>query len=153
MGLSVLAANPALFPNALLVDDHVDMGWLPSVSEKKPIIRLHLWLETEQGLFFGLGRALLLQKVAQHGSLRKAAHELGMSYRAAWGKIRKSEEILGLKLITQGSSKRDGCQLTESGRLLMENYLLWYDTVEREAMRQAEALLPWDVKAYPSNDG
>lgn len=135
------------------MDDHWDMRWLSSVSEENPTIRLHLWLETEQGLFLGLGRALLLQKVAQHGSLRKAAQELGMSYRAAWGKIRKSEEILGVKLINQGPTKRDGCQLTESGRLLMESFLLWYDTVEVEAVKRAEELLPWDVKVYPSNTG
>lgn len=124
-----------------------------SVNEDNPVVRLNLWLETDQGLYFGLGRALLLKKVAQHGSLRKAAHDLGMSYRAAWGKIRKSEEILGVKLITQGPSKRDGCRLTEPGRLLMEDFLVWYDTVEREAMKRAEELLPWPVKAYPPNPG
>lgn len=112
------------------------------------VMRLHLWIETDTGLLFGLGRAILLQKIDQLGSIKRAADELGMSYRAAWGKIRKSEEILGEKLILQGCSKRDGCELTEVGRLLMERFLLWYDTIEKEALEKAKEMLPVPIKGY-----
>lgn len=118
------------------------------MTQKVPKMRLHLWLETEDGLYFGLGRAMLLAKIHEHGSLRKAAEELGMSYRAAWGKIKKSEEILGVKLIAQGGSKREGCQLSESGRTFMEKYLLWFEEVERDALLKAEKLLPWAITSY-----
>ena len=30
-----------------------------------PTMRLHLWLETEDGLFFGFGRTQLLEKIDQ----------------------------------------------------------------------------------------
>lgn len=118
------------------------------MKEDVPTIRISLWLETAEGLYFGLGRAMLLSKIQQYGSLRKAAEEMGMSYRAAWGKIKKSEEILGVKLIDQSGSKREGYQLTDPGRMLMERYLQWFDAVEREALKKAREILPVSVKGY-----
>lgn len=109
---------------------------------------MHLWLETGQGLCFGLGRAMLLSKIQQHGSLKKAAEEMGMSYRAAWGKIKRSEEILGMKLIDQVGSKREGCQLTDSGRMLMERFLLWFEELELEALKKGRDLLPVPIQGY-----
>ncbi|MCU0587938.1 MAG: LysR family transcriptional regulator [Syntrophobacteraceae bacterium] len=118
-------------------------------------MRIHLWIESHNGLSFGLGRAMLLSKVDRFGSLRKAADDMGMSYRAAWGKIRKSEEVLGIKLIVRSSSRKDGCQLTEMGRHLMESYLRWFDQVEREALARASEMLPIPVKGFsdPESDG
>jgi molybdate transport system regulatory protein len=118
------------------------------MSNEIPRMRLNLWLETADGLCFGLGRALLLARVEQCGSLRKAAEEMGMSYRAAWGKIKKSEEILGVKLIVQSGSKREGYHLTDSGKMIMEKYLLWFDEVEKEALKKAREILPVTVKSY-----
>jgi molybdate transport system regulatory protein len=118
------------------------------MTEKVPTMRMHLWLETEEGMFFGLGRAMLLAKIEEHGSLRKAAEELGMSYRAAWGKIKKSEEILGVKLLAQSGCKREGYQLSEAGRHYMENFLAWFEEVERDALIKAEKLLPWPIAVY-----
>jgi molybdate transport system regulatory protein len=113
-----------------------------------PTVRLNLWLETGEGLFFGIGRALLLAKIEEYGSLKKAADGLGMSYRAAWGKIKKTEEVLGVKLIVKSGSKREGCQLTDLGALLKDRYLLWFKAVEEEALRKAREFFPWPVKGY-----
>ena len=118
------------------------------MTEKIPTMRMHLWLETEDGLYFGLGRAILLAKIQEHGSLRRAAEELGMSYRAAWGKIKKTEEILGIKLIAQSGSKKEGYQLSEAGKTFMESYFLWFEEVERDALLKAEKLLPWAITSY-----
>ena len=118
------------------------------MREAVPTIRLHLWLETGQGVYFGLGRALLLAKIDQYGSLQKAAESLGMSYRAAWGKIKKTEEILGMKLVTPGASKREGVHLTEKGREVMNQFILWFETVEKEALKAAQQTLPWKVQDF-----
>ncbi|NSW86613.1 MAG: LysR family transcriptional regulator [Syntrophobacteraceae bacterium] len=114
----------------------------------KPTIRLHLWIETEKGVFFGVGRAQLLQKVDECGSLKKAADELGMSYRAAWGKIKKTEEAMGERLIEQCGCRKDGYRLTEFGMFIKDNYLLWYSQVEEEALKKARDLFPWPVRSY-----
>jgi molybdate transport system regulatory protein len=113
-----------------------------------PTIRLHLWLETDEGVFFGAGRALLLAKIEEHGSLKKAAEDLGMSYRAAWGKIRATEKVLGFRLIAQNGCKKGGLRLTEHGLLFKKKFSLWFQEVEKEALRKAREIFPWPVKSY-----
>lgn len=117
-------------------------------ERQAPTIRVHLWLETGDGVFFGLGRALLLAKIEEHGSLRKAAAELGMSYRAAWGKIRKTETVLGVSLIAKNGCNKEGHRLTEHGLLLRDKYLLWLKEVEQGARKKAEEIFPWPVRSF-----
>lgn len=113
-----------------------------------PTIRLHLWLETPDGIFFGAGRALLLAKIEECGSLSKAAVALGMSYRAAWGKIRNTEKVLGVKLIVQNGSKKEGHRLTEYGRMFKEKYFLWFRETERWAIVKAKEIFPCPVRSF-----
>jgi molybdate transport system regulatory protein len=121
-----------------------------SLTEHVPTVRLHLWLDTDDGLFFGTGRALLLERIEKHGSLKKAAEELGMSYRAAWGKIKQSEKILGFELITR-NSRRGGYELTDFGRLVRDRFVLWFNEVEKAALAKATEIFPWDVQGYRGN--
>jgi molybdate transport system regulatory protein len=114
-------------------------------TKPKPEIRVHAWLETKEGLLFGVGRAELLDKIEELGSLRKAAEEMSMSYRAAWGKIKRTEEILGFKLIEKERGNKTGFQLTEAGRALKANYRNWYRAIETEAVRTARELFPWTM--------
>jgi molybdate transport system regulatory protein len=111
-------------------------------------VRIHLWLETDEGMVLGIGRAILLMKVGEYGSLKKAASELGMSYRAAWGKIRKTEEILGTPLVIRNANKREGYQLTEFGRLLAERFMTWFNEVEEMALTRAGEVFGWQVKPF-----
>ncbi|MGI6386754.1 MAG: winged helix-turn-helix domain-containing protein [Desulfomonilia bacterium] len=55
-----------------------------------------IWIEKDGNTVFGMGIYKLLDLVAETGSLHKAAQELGMSYRAAWGKVREYEDRLGI---------------------------------------------------------
>jgi molybdate transport system regulatory protein len=111
-------------------------------------MRLHLWLETEEGLFFGIGRAQLLAKIDEYGSLKKAADELGMSYRAAWGKIRKTEKVLGLELVDRTGDRRGGYQLTEFGKEIQSKFNFWFNTIEKQALVLAQELFPWPIDAF-----
>lgn len=120
----------------------------PAVIKQAPTMRLHLWLETADGLFFGIGRAQLLAKVSRYGSLKKAADELGMSYRAAWGKIKKTEAVVGAKLVVRSGNKRDGYQLTEFGRTLLDSFSNWYREMEKLALLEARKLFPWPVASF-----
>ena len=43
----------------------------------------------------------ILSAVAQHGSLRKATEVLGVSYRYAWGLVRRAEEEIGTPLLVR----------------------------------------------------
>jgi molybdate transport system regulatory protein len=109
-----------------------------------PVMHLRLWLDTGGGLLFGPGRAELLDLIERFGSLRKAAIELGISYRAAWGKLRKTEKALGYKLVDKGGSYKEGYHLTEEGRLLKDRFDHWQKEVENDALAKARAIFGWD---------
>ena len=113
-----------------------------TAAAPKPEIRLNLWLETTEGVLFGMGRAQLLDKIEECGSLRKAAGEMSMSYRAAWGKIKTTEKVLGFKLVEKDRGNKTGYRLTEAARALKTSYRDWHRAMEREALRMALELFP-----------
>lgn len=123
------------------------------MGERYPIVRLHLWLETEDGVFFGLGRLQLLERIESCGSLKAAAMSLDMSYRAAWGKIKRTERILGFNLIEKTAGNRSGYRLTEVGQLLMDRYRQWLTEVEELALERARELLPCEPCRYEKRVG
>ena len=114
----------------------------------EPVMRMHLWFETEDGVVFGLGRLLLLLKVEQCGSLKAAAEQLGMSYRGAWGKLRRTEELLGHDLVDKGGCRRSGVQLTPYGRELARLFSYWYREVEQYALCTSTEFLPFHPAAF-----
>jgi len=122
---------------------------IPPAAKDVPTLRIQLWLETEAGLFFGMGRAQLLERIRVHGSLKKAAEEMSMSYRAAWGKIRRTETVLGEKIIRRSGNRRDGHELTDFGNRVLETYNEWFHAVEENALELAGRMFPWPVNRYP----
>jgi len=118
------------------------------MDEHHPIVRLHLWLETEDGVFFGLGRLQLLERIESCGSLKAAAASLNMSYRAAWGKIKRTEQVVGFSLIEKKGGNRSGYRLTEAGVLLKESYRAWLIEVEQLALERARKFLPCEPCKY-----
>jgi molybdate transport system regulatory protein len=84
----------------------------------------------------------LLEKIHSGQSLRGAAESLGMSYRAAWGKIKNTEEVLGVALIEKKGGNRAGYQLTPEGIAMVASFSRWFKDVEGYALRRAGALLP-----------
>lgn len=119
-------------------------------SGHNPTIRIHLWLQTTEGVFFGLGRAQLLEKIDELGSLKKAAEKLGMSYRGAWGKIKKTEKILNQKLIVKVSNK-EGYKLTDFGRSFRQMFMDWQSEIENFAYKRAQEIFPWPSETYESS--
>ena len=111
----------------------------------KAKIRLHLWIETDRGMIFGIGRAQMLENIEKCGSLQKAAKKRGISYRAAWGRIKKTEEVLGRKLLSKTSR---GYQLTDFGKEIKEKYRLWFDRLESIALKEAKEIFPWILTSY-----
>jgi len=122
------------------------------MAKRTCVMHLHLWLETEKGLFFGPGRAELLDLIERFGSLRKAAEELGMSYRAAWGKIKKTEEVLGFKLIDKAGSYKEGYRLTDTGRAMRKKFTQWRLEVEEYALSGARDIFTCEVITKEESD-
>jgi molybdate transport repressor ModE-like protein len=84
-----------------------------------------LWLKTIDDIgIMGDGCFSLLIEIKQSGSLREAAQKLDVSYRKAWGIIRKSENTLGFKLVDKTRGGKDGghSTLTNEGENLIQAY-------------------------------
>jgi N-terminal domain of molybdenum-binding protein len=125
---------------------------LKAETAKRPTIRLHIWLESQGEMYFGIGRAQLLFNIQSYGSIKKAAQNMGMSYRAAWGKIQQSEQALGLKLVEQRGARREGVRLTREGEEIADMFLAWFSAVERCALSSADSIFPFQVAGFGQKD-
>jgi 8-oxo-dGTP diphosphatase len=72
----------------------------------------------------GEGRAKLLRQIKATGSLSKAAAQMGMSYRHAWGTVHRMEELCGQKIVqsVRGGAERGQSMLTEAGETLLSEF-------------------------------
>ena len=104
----------------------IDPDGLPVMSDSiKPRPAFKVWLETDEGFVFGPGVDRLLRKVEETGTLKEAAESLGMSYRFAWGLVRKAEEKIGQPLIIAhkgGRAGGGGAELTEVGHQFLDEF-------------------------------
>lgn len=91
-----------------------------------------VWLESG-GTNFGEGLYYLLMHVKEHGSISQAARVMGMSYRAAWGKIKTAEKNWGIKLVeTQvGGDTGGGASLTPEASKLLEGFGVFRSRLEQ----------------------
>ncbi|MDD2965984.1 MAG: LysR family transcriptional regulator [Desulfovibrionaceae bacterium] len=103
-------------------------------------MHLKLWLEHDDAMLLGQGPVELLYRIDSMGSLKKAAESLNMSYRAAWGRIKRLEEALGIALVVTAGSRREGCTLSPEGRMAMEAFRQWEEAVRTFALSHAPTL-------------
>ena len=111
-------------------------------------LRLHVWFERDEKIFLGIGRALLLEKIEEYGSLRQAATEMKMSYRAAWGKLKAAEESIGKPLVQKIKGKGQRYELTPVGRQLARQFQQLQSDIETYAMSKAKDIFGQDVQYY-----
>ena len=80
-----------------------------------------LWLETDDGRFLGIGRLELLERIAELGSISKAATAMGMSYKRAWDLVSSMNAQAATPLVSTqtGGPKGGGAVVTEAGRAAM----------------------------------
>lgn len=90
------------------------------------------WLEKDGRVIIGEGRATLLKHILEFESLTKAAEEMGMSYRHAWGIVQEINEVLGKEIIHSERGGVDGgkTQLTDEGKRLLEDFDKMNGTVQ-----------------------
>ncbi|MCR4441423.1 MAG: LysR family transcriptional regulator [Peptococcaceae bacterium] len=96
-----------------------------------------IWLD-QNGKAFGAGPYEIFMKIDQHGSLRKAAEELHLSYSKAWRIVNMVEERLGFRFVEReaGGSCGGGSRLTEEGRRFVQRYALFMSEAE-ECLKRA----------------
>ncbi len=62
-------------------------------------VNFKLWLEKNSGPVIGKGGIKLLEEINKTGNLQTAIKNLGISYRYAWGYLKKMEKAVGEPLI------------------------------------------------------
>lgn len=117
-------------------------------QDPQPAIRpgFNLWLcGKDPKEVFGRGKWRLLQAIDREGSLQAAALALGISYRKAWGDLRKVESALGVVFLERRRGGREGGEttLTEAGRKWLREYRQFHEEVERSVDR---AFAAWEKR-------
>jgi len=95
--------------------------------------RFKLWLSTKdiEGIF-GDGKWRLLEAIEAKGSLSAASKYLHISYRKAWGDLKKAERCLGVALLEKqrGGSSGGRSVLTAEGRKWVRAYAQFRSDIE-----------------------
>ncbi len=103
-----------------------------------------LWLSLQNGDgIMGDGKWLLLESIQETGSISHAAQKLNISYRKAWGDIKKAEELLGVSLIikARGGSAGGGSTLSEQGKKLVKAYSRFHKHFDKAFHKSFEKFL------------
>lgn len=85
----------------------------------------------------GPGKVLLLERIAEYGSISAAGRSMGMSYKRAWQLVAALNELFSEPVVDAHIGGRNGgaTSLTALGKSVIENYRL----AEREAARAASS--------------
>ena len=96
----------------------------------------------KDGIFFGPGKARLMEYIEKTGSMQEACLEMGLSYSKGARMIKAAEKQLGFKLLERriGGSGGGGSRLTDEGRDLLKKYRQLTLRVQEDADRAFEEI-------------
>jgi molybdate transport system regulatory protein len=99
-------------------------------------IESRIWLNIGNESFLGQGKIELIEKIKEYGSLRKAAGEMKMSYRKAWGSINKVNSLVGKPLVILKHGGKNGgiAEITEAG----EKAIFIFKQIQEEVTKLIE---------------
>lgn len=109
----------------------------------------HLRVTVSGDFYLGPGRADLLEKIAETGSIAAAGKAMGMSYKRAWSLVQALNEGFGAPLVetSRGGSAQGGAELTAPGREALARYR-HMQAVARDAIADDVAALLQLVKIH-----
>jgi molybdate transport system regulatory protein len=84
-------------------------------------IKYKIWIEKDGKIVFGRGRETILKAIREASSLNNAARKLQMSYRAAWGRLKASEQRMGMKLVAVETLEK-GMHLTPQAEAIIARF-------------------------------
>lgn len=97
---------------------------MTTMSPPAPELQPRLRFPDQGSKAFGPGKAELLRRIADTGSIRTAARELGMSYNRAWLLVRDMNGLFREPLVvaTRGGDRRGGAALSPLGAEVLARY-------------------------------
>lgn len=95
-----------------------------SINIDKFKLKGRIWIDAENGTFVGFGRIVLLERIAQYGSITKAAKSMEMSYKHAWDLVESMNKQGSSPLVVKVTGGKDGggAQLTDYGKKVVETF-------------------------------
>ncbi len=105
-------------------------------------LRVKIWVTANNQPIIGEGGARLMQLVKKYGSISRAAEEMAMSYRTAWGRLKEIEKRLGKPVVISKAGGGEGgrSRLTSNGIWLLEQYLELDKRINKSAQNIFEEL-------------
>ena len=96
-------------------------------------VRTKVWLELNGDFLIGEAGLHLLRAITVRRSLAAAAHEVGWSYRHAWGYVRRAERALGgpITCPVPGKGTARGMVLNTSGEQLLRRLVALSEAARR----------------------
>ncbi len=94
-------------------------------------LKYKIWLVSkDEENILGDGKINLLKEIGKSNSIQSAVNTIGISYRKAWGNIKKAEEVLEFPLVEKhrGGQKGGTTILTKEGK----NLIAAYDELHKE---------------------
>ncbi len=115
-------------------------------------IRSKFWIENKGEVVVGSGKTALLLAVDRLGSIQRAADGFGMSYRHAWGAIKKIEQRAGFKIVETRLGGRDGgAQLTPRGKAFVKTSDALFEDLQTAVEKRFRQKLQSFVNAKGDN--
>jgi molybdate transport system regulatory protein len=116
------------------------------MKQKLPELKAHykLWLSLKNGEgILGDGKWLLLRTIEEVGSISKAAVKLEISYRKAWGDLKKVEDLLGIPVIERhrGGQAGGSSVLTDQGIHLIKAYAKFHNDFDSSFKKSFEKFI------------
>ncbi|MBA7699502.1 hypothetical protein ES703_108199 [subsurface metagenome] len=103
--------------------------------------RFKLWLSTKdvEGVF-GDGKWRLLKSIDAEGSLKAASESLRISYRKAWGDLKKAQDALSIALVEKqrGGSMGGRTTVTSQGKKWVRAYARFRGDIEKAVEKAYE---------------
>jgi len=100
------------------------------------------WVEGKDGTFIGYGRAVLLERIRDFGSISKAAKSMEMSYKHAWDLLDSMNSQAKEPLVKKVSGGRGGggTQLTEAGEKAINAFWSLHARLEKFLAEETKKL-------------
>ena len=88
------------------------------------VVRGRIWVEKDGELYMGRGRAMLLERIDEFGSIAAAARSMKLSYRNAWLWVEAVNRLAPAPLVekVKGGVGGGHARLTEEGRKAVAQY-------------------------------
>lgn len=103
------------------------------VQSYRVVVRHKVWLDAGARFVLGDGGVTLLGAIAETGSVRSAANEVGWSYRHALAYLKNAEQALGYGLVerARGGNEHGGARLTTRGEDFLRRYTVFRRRLDR----------------------